>query len=349
MMNGSMSSLAVLVIAVFLYCSPASAAAPCQEIPYKSCFNQLALNPNDEWSDYSFVVLGHLRSAPGVYVPNKMLRSNLERLFDDDPAFVIALGDLYYNLKEEGLIGLKAWITENIPVPFFNAVGNHDTQIGADPLPDGTRTKASHDIDRYVKEFGDSNYDFRLGSELFIFMDTGRVPIISGEPWEHIKALLTSAASDDSIKNVFLLSHKVFWSYNNDNPAMASLFRYRHPIMPPPNYRFFLDKLKPLLEPLTADKQVFLISGDIGGGAKYLQTYFLEEGGITYVATGMGNTPRDAFINVSVKSGAVSLENINFSTGKKSAMEDFGVEYWESFYRENPKLAAKADQMSKTK
>ncbi|MCB1688492.1 MAG: metallophosphoesterase [Halioglobus sp.] len=346
-MKTGVPSFPVLIVALLLSWSASSSAATCQEIPYKSCFNQLAVNPEGDWSDYSFVVVGHLRSSPGIYEPNKVFRSNLERLFGDDPAFVIALGDLYYNLKEEGLTKLKAWVSEHIPVPFFNAVGNHDTQIGDDPLPDGTRTPASHDIDRYEQEFGEANYHFRLGSELFIFLDTGRVPIVSGKDWDRVKALLANAATDDSIKNIFVLSHKVFWSYNNDNPAMAALFRYRHPIKPPPNYRFFLGDLKPLLESLAANKHIFLISGDIGGGRKYLQTFYLEEPDMTYVATGMGNTPRDSFVNVSVKAGVVSLENINFSTGEKSAMENFGYEYWESFYRENPEYAAKADQIDK--
>jgi hypothetical protein len=60
----------------------------------------------------------------------------------------------------------------------------------------------------------------------------------------------------------------------------------------------------------------------------------------------MGNTPRDSFLNVSVKSGVVSLENINFSTGEKSALENFGPRYWERFYRENPKLAVAADKVA---
>ncbi len=336
-----------LLLALFVLWSSHGSADTCQEIPHQSCFNQLAVNPEDDWSDYSFVVVGHLRSRPGTYEPNQVMRSHVERLFGDDPAFVIALGDLYYNLKEEGLVAVKAWVSENIPAPFFNAVGNHDTQIGADPLPDGTKTPASHDVERYEREFGETNYHFRLGSELFIFLDTGRVPIVSGAAWDRVKALLADAAADDSLKNIFVLTHKVFWSYNNDNPAMEVLFRYRHPIMPPPNYRFFLDDLKPLLEPLSSSKSIFLISGDIGGGRKYLQTFFLQEPDMTYLATGMGNTPRDSFVNVHVKSGVVSLENINFTTGESSAMENFGVEYWESFYRDNPELAAKADQLAK--
>tara|TARA_R110002049_G_scaffold70521_15_gene182153 strand:+ start:3735 stop:4787 length:1053 start_codon:yes stop_codon:yes gene_type:complete len=347
-MNARISAFAVSMwAACFAWSSAAVAADDCREIPYKSCFNQLAVNPDGDWSDYSFVVLGHIRSAPGIYEPNKTLRNNVERLFGDDPAFVIALGDLYYNLKEQGLLQVQAWVSENVPVPFYNAVGNHDTQIGSDLLPDGTRTPASHDIDRYEQEFGEANYDFRLGSELYIFLDTGRVPIVSGEAWERVRSLLADAATDDSLKNIFILSHKVFWSYDNDNPAMQALFRYRHPIKPPPNYRFFLGDLKPLLEPLADSKQIFLISGDIGGGRKYLQTYFLEEPDITYVATGMGNTPRDSFINVQVKSGEVSLANINFTTGIVSPMEDFGPEYWETFYLENPDYAAKADQIDK--
>jgi hypothetical protein len=336
-----------VIVAVLCFWMPYGSADTCQQVPYKSCFNQLGINPDGDWSEYNFVAFGHIRSAPGIHVPNQVLRTHVQRLSDEYPAFVISLGDLYYNVTEEGLAGIKVWVRDNIPAPFFNAAGNHDTLMGGDLLPDGTKTPTSHNPSRYIAEFGDPTYHFQLGSDLFLFIDTGRSPILRGEPWEQVKGVLAAAAADESIKNIFLFSHKVFWSYNNDNPAMAALFQYRHPIQPPPNYRFFLDELKPLLQPLAESKNIFLFAGDIGGGASYLQTFFLQEPDITYVATGMGNTPRDSFLNVSVKSGVVSLENINFTTGERTAMENYGPKYWESFYRENPGLAAQASQADK--
>jgi hypothetical protein len=314
----------------------------CQQIANQSCFNQRVIDPADDWSNYSFVVLGHLRSGPTGPVPNRNLQENVQRLFVDDPAFVFALGDLYYSITEARLAEIKLWVSQNIPVPFFNAVGNHDTLTEPESLPDGSVTLAGQDTKRYAREFGDPNYDFTLGSEMFIFLENGSTPVLGEDQSRHLKNLLPRAAKDSSIKNIFLMTHQVFWSYYN--PAMEPVFRYRHPVTLPENYRFFLDELKPLLESMPEEKQIFLLAGDIGGGGKYLQTFFLRDGRITYIATGMGNKKRDSFITVSVKNGEVSLKNTNFMTGEVSSLNDYGLDYWINFYRDNPKFAAAADQ-----
>lgn len=342
-------SLLVTAACLALLCFPAVTFAkpPCQQIPTTSCFNNLSIDTTANWSQYTFIMFGHVRSGPGNFVPNKVMRDNIARFYVDEPKFAISLGDLFYNLKDEGIETFSRWTADNVPIPFFNAIGNHDSLIGADPLPDGTRTKPGNDLKKYIREFGDPNYDFRLGSELFIFIDNGRSPVLKGKPWERVQALLAEAAQDDSLKNIFILSHKLFWSY--ENPAMETVFRYRHPVRTPPNYRFFFDDLKPLLEPLSKNKDIYLVSGDIGGGGRYLQTFFFQDPHITYIATGMGNTPRDSFITVKVNNGQVEMKNTNLKTGEVSRLQDYGLDYWDTFYRDNPKLAKRADQFARDK
>ena len=75
----------------------------CQSDPLLSCFNHRAIDPNQDWSHYSFVALGHIRTGPKQQGPNRNLKRNLERIFADDPAFVIALGDLYYSISENSI------------------------------------------------------------------------------------------------------------------------------------------------------------------------------------------------------------------------------------------------------
>jgi hypothetical protein len=308
--------------------------AGCQQQVYRSCFNQLAVDPSGDWSHYSFVVLGHIRTGPKKTGPNSNLQENVQRLFVDNPAFVVALGDLYYSITDASVAAIRSWVSQNIPVPFFNAVGNHDTQ-----------TELGQDTQRYAGEFGNPGFNFILGSELFIFLENGATPVLSIEQIRHLKGLLARAAEDSAIRNIFILTHQVFWSYYN--PAMKPVFRYRHPVKPPANYRFFLDELKPLLESMPGDKRVFLMAGDIGGGKKHLQTFFHREAPITYIATGMGSRNRDSFVTVSIKDSEVSLKNTNFATGEVTSLEDYGLDYWVKFYRDNPELAAAADRIGK--
>ncbi|MDC0362512.1 metallophosphoesterase [Halioglobus sp.] len=303
----------------------------CQSDPLLSCFNQRAIDPDQDWSHYSFVALGHIRTGPKQQGPNRNLQQNFERIFVEHPAFVITLGDLYYSISEKSIANIKRWTSQSIPVPVFNAVGNHDTQ-----------TASGHDSILYASAFGNPSFDFILGSELYIFLENGRTPILSPQQEDHLENLLSQAASDAEIRNIFIISHQLFWSYYN--PALEPVFRYRHPVNPPIGYRYFLDTLKPLLESLPEGKKVFLMAGDIGGGSKFLQTFFHRDGLITYIASGMGNPIRDSFITVTISNGEVSLKRTNFSSGDVSSLEPFGLEYWRTFYQENPDFAAGADR-----
>ena len=139
----------------------------CQNDLLLSCFNQRAIDPNQDWSHYSFVALGHIRTGPKQQGPNRNLKRNFGRIFADEPAFVIALGDLYYSISEKSIANIKQWTSQNIPIPVFNAVGNHDTQ-----------TYSGHDSALYASAFGNPSFDFILGSELYIFLENGKTPIL---------------------------------------------------------------------------------------------------------------------------------------------------------------------------
>ena len=303
----------------------------CQSNPLFSCFNQRVIEPHQDWSHYSFVALGHIRTGRNKPGPNRNLQRNLYRVLAHDPAFVIALGDLYYSISDESIDNITRWVSANIPVPFFNAVGNHDTQ-----------TSAGHEPARYADTFGTPSFDFVLGSELYIFLENGSSPVLSEQQKTRLEALISQAGDDTAIRNIFLFSHQLFWSYYN--PALEPVFRYRHPVTPPSNYRYFLDTIKPLVESLPVGKRVFFLAGDIGGGRRFLQTFYHREGPITYIATGMGNASRDSFLTVTIIGGEVSLKATNFRSGETISLEEFGLDYWRTFYRDNPEFATEIDR-----
>jgi hypothetical protein len=309
-----------------------------------SPFNNLMLDTKESWDDYSFVVLGHPRAGRGQQSPNAVLQDSVQRLFHDEPRFVVSLGDLYFHIDNDSMGQFERWTIDNIPVPFFNAVGNHDTMTGGLFREDGSMIPTGHDPASYVEAFGDLYYAFKLGSELYVFLDTGRGYGMSDQQYEFLQAALNRAQKDSEIKNIFLFTHKVIWSYYN--PDMAPVFRYRHPVRPPADKHLFNDRIKPLLAPLIDSKSIFLMAGDIGGGGSMLQTFYQYDGSFSYVATGMGNPARDSFVTVSVNSGEVTLKNTNFSSGQESTLENFGVDYWELFYREHPKAASQVDRIA---
>ncbi len=315
----------------------------CATDPLTSCFNHLSLNPTADWNEYTFVALGHVRAGLQGTSPNQVLRTNVQCMFFDDPRFVLSLGDLYVSIADRTVDESRNWMTRNIPVPFFNAVGNHDTMAPRRTLLAANRTHHRQGRALYQRSFGPLFFEFVLDSELFVFLHIQAGYDISAEQMLFLNNQIERASTDPSIRNVFFLNHLVIWSYNN--PIMEPVFRYRHGVVPPGDSSFFLDEVRPMLLPLAERKEVFLLAGDIGGGERFLQTFYMRDEHFHYIATGMGNTARDSFITFSVKDGEVSMKNTNFTTGIQSPLSDFGVAHWEHFYREHPAHAEVADRI----
>ena len=323
----------------------------CQEVasePLTSTFNGVELDTRSSSDEYSFVVIGHLRSNPDRQGPARSLRENVARLNATQPRVVIGLGDLYYNTNSDHLNEFRDWTKANLAAPFFNAVGNHDIQIGADLMPDGSMSPRVYVTESYVKEFGPTYFDFTIGSELFLILDfETRGYVLAGEQLDYFHDVVRRAAEDDSIRNVFVFSHKVFWSYNR--PALEPVFRYRHPVPVEKTYDVFDATVKPALFPLTKTKRVYLFAGDIGGGHQYLQMYYHQDDDFTYVATGLGAYPRDCFVKVSVNDGKVELTTVILTTGEEWPCSRFDNAHWEAYYAEHAEDGAAVDRLAPEK
>ncbi|QDU65349.1 metallophosphoesterase family protein [Engelhardtia mirabilis] len=317
-------------------------ALPTWPEPPVSTFNGRALPQDEVWDDYSFAIVGHLRAGPDDPSPNQRMRDHTDRLLATDPSLVVSLGDMYYSISEQRLADFRAWVQDELPVPFFNAVGNHDIQIGGDRLADGSLASRIYDVQAYCAEFGATYYEFRLGSALFVFLDFESAGAFGMDEAQvaWLDDVLERAARDPRLENVFLFMHKVVWSYNN--PDTEPLFRYRHPVPISPKYSWYADELEPRLEALPPHLKLYLFSGDIGGGNQHLQIYCREQGRVTFVAAGMGARDRDGFVAVDVKGREVDLRYVTLVAGDEAPLTAFGNEFWERFYSEHPDLAAKA-------
>jgi predicted phosphodiesterase len=137
---------------------------------------------------FHFTIIGDSRSGDKVYI------QLLKRILERNPQFLIHLGDMI-NIPHE-----KEWqgffeISEQIELPFFPVVGNHDV---------GT-TSLGEEI--YCKQFsllgGKTYYAFRTGDILFVILDSekGRGRIIK-EQWSWLEDILSS--SKETFKLVFI-------------------------------------------------------------------------------------------------------------------------------------------------
>ena len=298
--------------------------------PIRSTFNGLELDPDLAWDSYSFAVVGHIRGPDHTPSPNASIRADIGRLLATEPEFVLALGDLYVDTVGARMQEFRDWVEEEVDVPFFNAIGGHDSMPGFEG-------KAA-----YEAEFGARYFDFTLGSEMYLFLDFQEsAHAMAAEQWAYFEDAVARAEGDEAIENVFVLSHKLIWSYHN--PEMGAVFQYRHPLRIADDYDFYATRLRPALEPLAAQKNVYFLAGDIGGTPSHLQMFYQRDETFTYVATGMGPAPqRNNFVRVTVDAGEVSFEVHSLMTGEVTNIERYDLASWEEFYATHPENAAMA-------
>ena len=287
-----------------------------------SPLNGKVLGLSDTPQEYSFFVAGHLYGAPqspSVF-PSASFLANIGMINQNKAKFFILLGDNIQAANPDYIENFKASVCSNIEIPMFNAVGNHDV------------TKR----ELYESHFGRTYFDFRHGSELFIILD-GQINHgeIVGEQLEYLKSVLDYANKSEEIKNVFIFSHNLIWSKNNEN-----LRRVVYPHTNSHSHYENIDNFKSVVMPeiiqLSQTKKVFMMSGDIGVSRSLPLLYHEDEKhNITYVACGLGDTEKDAIIKVDItREGEVTFAPISLTGEKLEEIDHYGINYWATYFGE---------------
>jgi len=285
-----------------------------------SPMNGRSLRAPDAGSSYTFLLVGHAYGAPqnkfSVY-PAASLLANPDIINDSDALFLALLGDNYRSAEEVQVNNFRK-IVAAINIPVFNAPGNHDL--------------ANRDI--YTRTFGQTYYDFRVGHDLFVVLDTELSPgEIAGEQLQYFTELMGAAAANGAIRNVFVLSHELLWCV--DEPRLGIVFEH---LNSRDQYRpdSFKASLEPLVFAVAAEKPIFWLSGDIGCSWSLSLFYWEDpERDVTYLATGLGDTARDAIIEVEVgRSGDVTFTPLSLTGETLEAIDHYGPDYWTSHFEQ---------------
>jgi len=98
----------------------------------------------------------------------------------------------------------------------------------------------------------------------------------------------------------------------------------------------FIKDVEPLLTRMAKDRAVYWFSGDIG--IAHSETLFHHRdpvSGVTFIATGIGDLPRDLILQVDVgENGAVRIQPValNPETAVRP-VEAYGVSHWRETFR----------------
>ena len=267
---------------------------------------------SDKLRSYKFIIIGHTYGShnPSIY-PSSSLLANLSNIDSVNPDFMVTLGDILNIANDKQIKALKESFINRVGYPVFNAVGNHDVTDRA----------------LYENLLGKTYYSFRINTELFIILDSEENPgQLSSQQVKYISTLLEDKANQ-SVKNVFVFSHRLLWSIEN-RPNVDDLpNKINGPKWYPELVEDFDKDVKQKLNRFS-DAKVYLVSGDIG--SPYFPAVFYHKGAgkFTYLSTRLDDVEGDMVIVVKVNFGKVTFEASSLGYEQSRRIETYGFEHW---------------------
>lgn len=278
---------------------------------FTSPFNK-AIGRVDSSGNFSFIVSGHFHGASTNQstFPAATLLANIDTLNSLKPVFLVSLGDLFLDVDSTYIKHYQKSFFDKLNMPLYNAVGNHDISNG----------------NMYEKIYGATYYKLAINNNLFIVLNTEiNDGSIKGAQMEFLSNLLDETLKNNlQYRNIFIFSHRPVWAENNDRYKKLFAGNTRTAI----GTNNFDAEIKPLLAKLSADRNVFWMSGSLGGGPA---SFFYDkdpETKITFMQTAIRDLPRDAVLQVSINNGAVTFKGISLTGRQLENIENYNIDYW---------------------
>ena len=321
-------------VIIFLACWVLSAPLCAQSL---RSLNDKNLILSDQVEDYSFIITGHIYGSMDSLYPTSTVLANIERFNEMNPLFMALLGDIVIEPLERDVKLLQSSFFSKLEFPVFNAIGNHDWFQNIQNYPLGNVYDATlietYTLDAgefYKKHFKVDNffYSFQYATELFIFLNgESHNSFFSSEQWGFFLENITYFKNHESLRNLFVFSHRLLWARGN-YPLDKIIPLSNSPSWNPKNALMMADVFLPILKTIQ-DKQVYLISGDVGAGSG--RNLFYEKdprSNLTYIATSVGDTDRDLIVKATIQSGSVSFVPVSLTQKELRPIESYGLDFW---------------------
>ena len=268
-------------------------------------------------SEYNFLVGGHLYGDPRQATsPANSLLSNIQKFNQLSPLFFISLGDNYRVGNDSNINNFINSFPDKLNFPFLTAVGNHDATDRA----------------KFKEYFGETYYNFSIGSEHFIILDSEFNDLKNQEKQiKYFDELIIKISKDDVISNVFIFTHKLLWAdlFNKYD----IVFQNSNNTSSYDNQREFGKNIFRSLNLIKNTKNIFWLSGDVGIWRSF--PIFYEEDrqkNITFIATGLGDTKNDMVLNIFVQKGQVTIKALPLNNSKYLSIEKYDLIFWENLF-----------------
>ena len=292
-----------LFLAIVLNSALLAAGAPV------SPFNGLSIEVKDDGTAYAFLISGHFygSSSSRSGLPAATVLAERELFSSAGASFLLTTGDLFINTKAD-LARHRRVFYDQLGIPVFNAVGNHDLDGGD-----------------YEALLGPTSFAFDVGPDRFVVLDTERDDgrIIGRQAELLFEA--TELARQGRIRNLFVISHRPVWA--EVQPMFDGMFEH--------NTRSVLAQgpgpgVLEALDAAAAGAGVFWFAGSMGGGAPASILWQVMPSGVVYGMSAVRDEPRDALLLISVDDGGVHPEALSLTGRELPAVKDLDVAYWRS-------------------
>ena len=227
---------------------------------------------------YKFVIAGHAYGSH--HETNPALYPKFLDLFKPQAknySFIVFAGDQIRDAEKRNTDILISQL-DQLGIPYFLTRGNHDS--------------SDYLYEKFKEKYSGTFYSFRKENEKFIVLDCIEDNGDIGEDQlSFFKQELETLGKD--VKNVFIVVHELIWTIENDK--FKGVAHNMGVVYEGGN---FWGRIYPLL--LSANKNInfYIVAGDVGGGRDRISAYYEKQGNITLLATGMGETVDENFMEV---------------------------------------------------
>ncbi len=279
--------------------------------PLPASMNSISLENNN--LPLRFLVAGHIYGKPGdeEFHPALTLLSNIALLKEIEPDFVVFLGDTIWKPSEDNFDDLEMFIIDQMNIPVFNAVGNHDVT----------------NRDLYQDRYGRSVYAFKFKNQLFFILDT-TLKYYDLTPNQYSFVSNTIKEQSPNLEAVHIFMHHVLF-LNEDEIHGKQLLKPNEGDGTSPD---FLAYLKTNLIPLSKTTPIYIYAGDVGafqGGNLSPLFKRVQNENIYLLATGLGNNPNDSILIVEANdSGDLNIYPLSLDGKEMNVIDSYNMEYW---------------------
>ncbi len=272
-----------------------------------SPFNNASFSLENE-NSYQFIVSGHFFGSTQneTGYPINSILGNTQWINESGAQFLVCLGDLFRDVSND-IPFYKLSFFDQLTVPLFNTVGNHDLT--------GTV---------YQDNYGETFYSFRKNNEIHLFLDTElNDGSIKSAQLAFIQKVKNEIDKGD-IKALFIYSHRTIWAKHYHE--LDHLFKLNTQAMFGNN---FTETVYPIISDISNKIPVYWFSGSIGEAPASFFYHPDKNKNIKYIGSAIRGKKRDAILQVVINEQSIPTFTLKSLTGQELlSLEDYNLDFW---------------------